>query len=94
MPHANFAENVSRCHILLEVPREDSVQAELFKSIADHRLRRFRGLTVAPVRSANPVAEFSVLVLHLGMEPDAAAKPPITAQSHQQTKFVLFRRRG
>jgi len=94
MPHANFAEDVSGGRILPEVRGKNAIQLGVLKSMTHHCLGRFCGISISPVGNANPIAQFSAPMFHLGMEPDAAAKASVAAQPNRQTKSVLFRHAG
>ena len=61
--HAKFLQDSARCGIVFEVRREDSVQAEIFESVAEYLLRRFGRVALSPIRHPKPIAEFGMLVL-------------------------------
>src|SRR5215469_18927732 len=61
--HAELFQNSARSWIVFEVRREDSVQAEVLESVAEHLLPRFGRVALSPIRHSKPVAELSMMVL-------------------------------
>src|SRR5579863_379255 len=90
MLHADLAEDVSGGLVAFEVRGENAVEIELLESITDDGAGGLGGIAMAPVGDAKPVAEFSSLVLHVGMEADAAAEAPIAAIADGEAEFVFF----
>ena len=86
--HAQLAQDISRCWIVLEMRGEDAVQAEVVKTVTQHRARSFGGIPLSPVGNAEPIAEFSVLMLGVNRQADAADLPPVAAQRDGQPDLV------
>src|ERR1035438_7465604 len=90
MPHANFAQDISRGLVALAVRGEDAVEFEMLEPVPDNSLRRLCRIAITPEGNAKPVADFGALVRDVGVKSTAAAKTPVTAQADRQAEFVLF----
>src|SRR5271165_278288 len=86
--HAELDKNPSRSGVVLEMRREDAVQLQVFKSVAQHLASCFGRVALSPIRHAQPVAEFGVLVLGIDAQPDAADLAAVTAQRGRQPELA------
>src|SRR5256885_16786143 len=90
--HANFRQNAAGCGIVFEVGSEDAVQSERVKTITNHFVGGFRGVSVSPERYAKPIAQLGVLMVLLDAKADASDLAAVAAQCDGQPEFVgIFR---
>ena len=80
--------------VAFEVSGEDAVEFELLESVADDSAGSLGGVAAAPERNTNPIAEFGALMLHVGMEADAATDTAVVAKADGEAEFVFFRDAG
>src|SRR5438270_11804593 len=64
------------------------MQMKHFKTIAQHFSRGFGRVALAPIRQAEPVSNFGMLMLRIDAKADAADLPAVSAQSDCQPQFI------
>src|ERR1700692_3092356 len=68
---------------------EDAVQSKIFESVAQKFSRRLRRIALSPVRHAQPVAQFGLLMLQGKPQADASAQTSALAKSNGEADFVV-----
>src|ERR1017187_2142287 len=72
--HAEFLHDASRGRIVVKMIGMDAVEPALGEGVAQDRARRFRAITTAPIRFADPVSKLGLFVVEIYDEADSADK--------------------
>src|SRR3954468_14519175 len=90
MPHAYFGQYAPRCRIVREVLCENPMQLQTFESVAQHRRSRFGRKTASPIRSSNPISQFSSAMSLVDPQSDRADHGSLRSQRDGKHRLRLI----